>query len=145
MAESSYRYSDSNTDSGGSTNNSRTSSTSSYSDSPPEDRDGSSRFYITRESQENLSEPTRKWSYAGHRDLSDLNKIQELDIVAPDGSIRGIKNRVRAGLANFENPVAIEKVPDRGGERGVGLLQRLILFPVEEERGRKNISVSDQL
>lgn len=67
------------------------------------------KFYVTRESQENLSEPTRKYSYAGMRDLSELDKIQEEDIVASDGSIRGIKNRVRAGLANFENPDALQK------------------------------------
>lgn len=84
---------------------------SSYTDSSTGgEEDESERYYVTRESQENLSEPARKYSYAGMRDLSQLDKIQEKDIVASDGSIRGVKNRVRAGLANFENRDALEKV-----------------------------------
>ena len=78
-----------------------------------EEEEGASareRYYVTKESQENLSEASRKESYAGLRDLSDLDKIQERDIVAADGSIRGVKNRVRAGLANFENREALQKV-----------------------------------
>ena len=65
-------------------------------------------FFVTRESQESLG--SRKTSYAGLRDLSDLEKIKELDIVGPHGTIRGIKNRVRAGLATFENRGALVKV-----------------------------------
>lgn len=68
------------------------------------------RYFVTRESQENLTELTRKYSYAGLRDLSELDKIQEQDIVGSDGSIRGVRNRVRAGLANFEDKAALEKV-----------------------------------
>ena len=44
------------------------------------------------------------------RDLTDLEKIKEMDIVGPDGTIRGIKNRVRAGLATYENHGALVKV-----------------------------------
>lgn len=84
---------------------------SSYSSTGDEgEREITERYYVTRESQENLSEPARKYSYAGMRDLSQLDKIQEQDIVASDGSLRGIKNRVRAGMANFENREALEKV-----------------------------------
>ena len=76
------------------------------------------RYYVTKESQEEVSDATRKGSYVGMRDLTDLDKIQEQDIVATDGSVRGVKNRVRAGLANFENRKALEKVI---AKRGVGL------------------------
>lgn len=78
-----------------------------YSDSSADEL--RERFYVTRESQEDLREPGKKFSYAGMRDLSDLEMIQEQDILAPDGSVMGVKNRVRAGLAHFENPEAIEK------------------------------------
>jgi len=86
-----------------------------YSDSSSESsiddlKESSSRFYVTKESQEGVSEASRKPSYAGTRDLSDLGKIQEQDIVAPDGTVLGVKNRVRAGLAHFENKEALEKV-----------------------------------
>lgn len=67
-------------------------------------------FFVTRESQEASAHSLRKKSYAGLRDLSDLEKIKELDIVGPDGTIRGIKNRVRAGLATYENQGALVKV-----------------------------------
>lgn len=92
---------------------------SSYTDeSSPESSDydssprelGGARYYVTKESQENLSEASRKESYTGLRDLSDLEKVQEKDIVASDGSVRGVQNRVRAGLANFENREALQKV-----------------------------------
>ncbi len=67
-------------------------------------------FYVTRKSQETDAPKHRKLSYVGIRNLSDLEKIQEEDIIGPKGTIRGVKNRVRAGLANFENPSAIGKV-----------------------------------
>lgn len=90
------------------------SSYSVYSTDEEEEEEGregvSERFFVTKESQENISEPSRKYSYAGMRDLTDLGKVQEQDIVAADGSVRGVKNRVRAGLANFENKEALEKV-----------------------------------
>lgn len=66
------------------------------------------RFFVTRESQETIS--SRELNYAGLRDLTDIDKIHELEIVGPDGAIRGIKNRVRAGLATYENQVALVKV-----------------------------------
>ena len=67
-------------------------------------------FYVTRESQENKAPTGRKQSYVGLRNLADLEKIKEEDIVSRKGTIRGIKNRVRAGLANFENPAALLQV-----------------------------------
>lgn len=39
--------------------------------------------------------------FAGRRDVSDPNSIREKQIVSSRGSIRGFKNRVRAGLATF--------------------------------------------
>ena len=86
---------------------------SDYSDSRSEssidELSESQRFYVTKESQEDQSEPNRKYSYVGMRDLTELDKIEEQDIVAPDGSVLGVKNRVRAGLAHFENADALEK------------------------------------
>jgi len=72
------------------------------------------QFYVTRESQQSKSS-ARKNSYVGIRDLSDLEKIEEKDILSHRGTIRGIKNRVRAGLANFENPAALRKVGEVHG------------------------------
>ena len=93
----------------------------SRSESPISDAEagGTQKFYITKESQENITEASRKASYAGLRDLTDLDRVQERDIVDADGSVRGVENRVRAGLANFENRDALEKVS--AGE-GVGLI-----------------------
>lgn len=67
-------------------------------------------FYVTRESQRSKAPSSRKESYVGIRDLTDLDKIKETDIISHRGTIRGIKNRVRAGLANFENPAALRNV-----------------------------------
>ena len=39
--------------------------------------------------------------FAGRRDVSDPNSIREKQIVSARGSVRGFKNRVRAGLATF--------------------------------------------
>lgn len=68
-------------------------------------------FFVTRESQNvDGKKSSEKLSYVGMRNLADVEKIEELDIVSARGTIRGRKNRVRAGLANFENPKAMEKV-----------------------------------
>ena len=69
-------------------------------------------FYVTRESQNVRAQASdsAKLSYVGMRNLTDLDHIDEQDIVSARGTIRGRKNRVRAGLANFENPKALEKV-----------------------------------
>ena len=118
---------------------------SDYSD---EGRD-SVKFYVTRESQEKLNEPSRKYSYAGHRDLSELDKIREQDIVSADGTIIGIKNRVRAGLAHFENPRALEKVATglhaKGG--GAGWARKIYnaFFSAAKGRRRQSNCVCDQL
>ena len=50
-------------------------------------------------------------SYAGLRDFSDMG---EKEILGPGGTIRGVRNRVRAGLANFENPVPKVSVDGQG-------------------------------
>ena len=69
-------------------------------------------FYVTRESQNARAQKSdsAKLSYVGMRNLTDLGHIDEQAIVSARGTIRGKKNRVRAGLANFENPKALEKV-----------------------------------
>ena len=67
-------------------------------------------FYVTKDSQKNLQERSKKHSYAGLRDLREVGSIQEEDIVGKSGELLGIKNRVRAGLAHFENPDAILRV-----------------------------------
>ena len=68
-------------------------------------------FYVTRESQEVAPEvQERKLSYVGLRNLTDLEKIEERDIVGPDGTVMGVQNRVRAGVASFNNPTALRKV-----------------------------------
>ena len=67
-------------------------------------------YFVTRESQRARETDSAKLSYVGMRNLSDLEHIDEQDIVSARGTIRGKKNRVRAGLANFENPKALEKV-----------------------------------
>ena len=41
--------------------------------------------------------------FAGRRDVSNPNSIREKQIVSERGSVRGFKNRVRAGLATFLN------------------------------------------
>lgn len=92
-------------------------------------------YYVTKESQEEVSDATHKGSYVGMRDLTDLDKIQEQAIVATDGSVRGVKNRVRAGLANFENLKALEKVIAKKG--GWGCSHRSFFsFQKRKEEGR---------
>ena len=80
-------------------------------------------FYVTRDSQDadNKKPDSQKLSYVGMRDLTDLDRIDEQDILSASGTIRGKKNRVRAGLANFENPKALEKVRFIG--HGVNFVQ----------------------
>lgn len=67
---------------------------------------------MTRDSQNAGSKESdsQKLSYVGMRNLTDVDQIEERDIVSARGTIRGKRNRVRAGLANFENPKALEKV-----------------------------------
>lgn len=43
--------------------------------------------------------------YVGIRNISDTEKIKEEDIVDKEGSVIGVKNRVRAGLQHFEGHV----------------------------------------
>lgn len=73
-------------------------------------------FFVTRESQEQPASAGNV-SYVGMRNLSDLERIEESEIVGPRGTIRGVKNRVRAGLAHFQNPAAIRKVNERASMR----------------------------
>ena len=73
--------------------------------------DSQNRFYVTRESQEVAPEiQERKLSYVGMRNLTDLERIEERNIVGPDGTVMGVQNRVRAGVANFNNLTALGKV-----------------------------------
>lgn len=67
-------------------------------------------FYVTKDSQKDLQAATKRQNYAGLRDLRDVGSIQEEDIVGKSGDVMGMKNRVRAGLAHFENPDAIIRV-----------------------------------
>ena len=67
-------------------------------------------FYVTEDSQKGLQQRSKKLSYAGLRDLRQVGSIQEEDIVGESGELLGMKNRVRAGLAHFENPDAIMRV-----------------------------------
>lgn len=67
-------------------------------------------FYVTRESQKDKKTKDKKLSYVGMRDITQIDKIEEEDIVEASGELRGIKNRVRAGLANFEDVEALKRV-----------------------------------
>ena len=67
-------------------------------------------FFVTRESQKNHKPMDKKLSYVGMRDVTQVDKIEEEDIVGPDGELRGIKNRVRAGLVNFQDVDALTRV-----------------------------------
>ena len=53
---------------------------------------------------------TNKDSYRGIRDLKDISHIEEEDILSSDGTLVGIKNRVRAGMEMFQNTKALEWV-----------------------------------
>ena len=66
--------------------------------------DEESRESFVSDSQASMS----SISYVGL--LSDMGKMSEKEIVGPRGTIRGVKNRVRAGLANFENPRGMQTV-----------------------------------
>lgn len=101
-------------------------------------------FYVTRDSQnvDGTKSESQKLSYVGMRNLTDLEKIDEQDIVSARGTIRGRKNRVRAGLANFENPKALEKVSRNnssvkkgGGAQFAGNFHDFILSQLNVERG----------
>lgn len=64
----------------------------------------------SRAASESHSARDKNLSYVGIRDISQVDKIDEEDIVGANGELRGIKNRVRAGLANFEDVGALERV-----------------------------------
>lgn len=57
-----------------------------------------------------MSDASKKESYAGMRDLKNPAQIQEEDIISSDGTLMGKQNRVRAGIATFQNPKALEWV-----------------------------------
>ena len=67
------------------------------------------KFFVTKESQE-LSGTLSSGDYAGTRDLSDLERLGEENITSEDGGVMGVKNRVRAGLATFENLDMLKRV-----------------------------------
>lgn len=57
-----------------------------------------------------MANSTGSSSYMGIRDLKDPATIKEEDIVLSDGSVIGVKNRVKAGMATFQNAKALERV-----------------------------------
>ena len=59
-------------------------------------------FHLRRSS---LEDETKSLRYVGIRDISDTEKIKEEDIVDKDGTVIGVKNRVRAGLEHFSGHV----------------------------------------
>ena len=52
-----------------------------------------------------LEDDSKALRYVGIRNITDTDKIDEEDIVAKDGTVIGVKNRVRAGLQHFEGHV----------------------------------------
>lgn len=48
-----------------------------------------------------LEDESKALRYVGIRDISDTEKIKEEDIVDKNGTVIGVKNRVRAGLEHF--------------------------------------------
>jgi hypothetical protein len=63
---------------------------SADSDSPSKVSNGSCEATVVRAN-----------TYAGRRDVSDPSTLQEKQIVSSRGTVRGFKNRVRAGIATF--------------------------------------------
>lgn len=59
-------------------------------------------YHVRKSSLEDESKSLR---YVGIRDISDTEKIKEEDIVDKDGTVIGVKNRVRAGLQHFAGHV----------------------------------------
>lgn len=54
--------------------------------------------------------------YVGRRDLSVPGKIQEKNILSKFGTVRGVRNRVRAGIANFSGvSTQVKKIVSRRG------------------------------
>lgn len=60
-------------------------------------------LYHTRPSA--IEDESKSLRYVGIRNISDTEKINEEDIVDKDGTVIGVKNRVRAGLHHFEGHV----------------------------------------
>eukprot|EP00058_Branchiostoma_floridae_P026140 XP_002611630.1 hypothetical protein BRAFLDRAFT_63706 [Branchiostoma floridae] len=57
-------------------------------------------YYVTQTSQEEGEEDeNRRLRYVGKRDYS--GGVEDTEIVSRNGTVRGVKNRVRAGLAHF--------------------------------------------
>lgn len=52
-----------------------------------------------------LEDGSKALRYVGIRNITDTDKIDEEDIVSKDGTVIGVKNRVRAGLQHFEGHV----------------------------------------
>ena len=100
-------------------------------------------FFVTRDSQniDKTKPESRKLSYVGMRNLSDPDKIDEKDILSSRGTLRGIKNRVRAGLANFENSKALEKVSLRilNSRKGTGAVSPAASARALKEGGARSL------
>ncbi|CAH1267904.1 GRXCR1 [Branchiostoma lanceolatum] len=56
-------------------------------------------YYVTQTSQEEEEDENRVLRYVGKRDYS--GGVEDTEIVSRNGTVRGVKNRVRAGLAHF--------------------------------------------
>lgn len=70
---------------------------------------GEKLFFVTKDAQE-LSGDLSSREYAGTRDLSDLERLREENITAKDGAVVGVRNRVRAGMATFDNLDMLKRV-----------------------------------
>ncbi|XP_071086798.1 glutaredoxin domain-containing cysteine-rich protein CG31559-like isoform X2 [Haliotis cracherodii] len=55
--------------------------------------------------------------FAGRRNVRDPSTLQERQIVSPRGTVRGYRNRVRAGIATFLDPIS-DKRNYRQQEKG---------------------------
>ncbi|OWF45729.1 glutaredoxin domain-containing cysteine-rich protein CG12206-like [Mizuhopecten yessoensis] len=53
---------------------------------------------------ENQNTPVEDGAFVGRRDVSSPRSLQERPIVSRRGSVRGLQNRVKAGIATFLNP-----------------------------------------
>ena len=92
-------------------------------------------YYVRKPS---LEDETKSLRYVGIRDISDTEKINEEDIVGEDGTIIGVKNRVRAGLQHFGGHV--QKVII---SFAISLYKGTLFF-VEIEGGRSSCCIHDQ-
>lgn len=68
------------------------------------DRPDQTRTFKEYNVDENQNTSKEEGTFAGRRDVSSPSSLQERPIVSRRGSVRGLKNRVKAGIATFLNP-----------------------------------------